>query len=322
MMTVLFREEVFWRLGEQALNKNHKKSKLKKTYPGWLFVSPFIFGFLTYYLWVLIDSLKYSFSDVKMGAECTTKFIGWGNYIYAFRGHATFLRTMVETIGNMLTNIPIILIFSLFIAVVLNKNIPGRTFFRAVFFIPVVVSVGLLESVDSNNMVMSSLSSMSSIDTGAVNSGVNINDIESILKNLEFSPTIISYISGAVENIMTILNQSGVQIIIFLVGLQSISPSLYEAAQIEGATEWEIFWKITFPVISPMIVVNLFFSVIDALTRSGNSIMSLIRTMGLGAKQTGRASAMAWIYFVAIAFILILVALICKKAVFYSNRED
>ena len=304
------------------MNKDKKRSNLKKTYPGWLFVLPFLVGFFTYYIWILIDSLQYSFSDVEMNSGVSLSFIGWDNYYYALRSHASFLRTMLETIGNMLTNIPIILVFSLFIAVLLNRNIPGRTFFRAVFFIPVVVSVGLLESVDSSNVVMSSLSSMSSIDTGAAENAVNFSDISNILQNLNFSPTLISYVIGAVENIMTILNQSGVQIIIFLVGLQSISPALYEAAQIEGASGWEIFWKITFPMISPMIMVNLFFSVIDALTRSSNPIMSLIRSLGLSSKQVGRASAMAWIYFAAVAVVLIFVALICKKFVFYTNRDE
>ena len=303
----------------------YKHRKLNNTYPGWLFVSPFLIGFVFYFFWVLVDSLRYSFSSVTMGTSCEVTFIGWGNYQYALFGHATFVRTMVETIGEMLTNIPIVLIFSLFVAVLLSQKFPGRTFFRAVFFIPAVVSVGLIEQADNSNTVLSIMSSMASIQTGAgsLSSGaISLANVQETLQSLKFSPALISYVVGAVDNIITVVNHSGVQIIIFLVGLQSISPSIYESAKMEGASSWEIFWKITFPMISPLILVNLFFSVIDALTRTSNSIMSLIRNLGLNANKVGEASAMSWIYFAALAIVLVIIALVCKRFMFYRNRED
>ncbi len=297
------------------------KPKLKKTWPGWLFVAPFLIGFFTYYVWVIVDSIRYSFSSVDLMNGITIEFLGWDNYDYVWNYHPTFKRVMIETIISMLGDIPVILIFSLFVAVVLNSAIPGKGFFRSVFFIPVVVSVGLLETVDAGNLVMGSLSS-SSIDTGAVQGAMNYADITVILQNLQLSPTLITTLTDTVENIMTILNHSGVQIIIFLVGLQSISSSVYESAKVAGASEWVIFWKITFPMISPLLMVNLFFSVIDALTRSNNAVMNLIRAQGIASKFIGQSSAMAWLYFTVVAVILAVGAMICQRYVFHTNRED
>ena len=191
-----------------------------------------------------------------------------------------------------------------------------------VFFIPVVVSVGLVDTVDSSNTVLSSLSNSPGIDTGAAVSSslLSFGDVSKTLQSLEFSPQLISYVVGAINNIINVVNQSGVQIIIFMVGLQSISPSIYESALVEGASGWEVFWKITFPMITPMIFVNLFFSVIDALTRSTSPIMGLIKQLGFVGGKTGEASAMAWIYFVCMSAILGLIVLICKKA-FYNKSK-
>lgn len=295
---------------------------LQKNWPGWLFVSPFVFGFAVYFIWVLVDSLKFSFSKITVGkAGYTLTFLGWDNYYQALRVDPDFGRILVNNVISLFTTIPIILIFSLFIAVILNQKMPGRTLFRAIFFIPVVVSVGLIEMADNGNYVLSAMSGLSPIETGAEMSNgglLSFADIQTFLQSLNFSPTLIELVTGAVDNIMSVINQSGVQIIIFLVGLQSISPSIYESAVMEGATGWESFWKITFPMISPMILVNLFFSIIDFFTRSSNSIMMHIKSKG----YTGLASAMSWIYFLVIALILIIVALLLKRFVFYQNRED
>lgn len=299
-----------------------RKSRLNKTYPGWLFVSPFVFGFAVYFIWVLVDSVKFSFSKINVGKSgYTLTFLGWENYYQALRVDPDFMQILLSNVISMFTTIPVILIFSLFIAVILNKKMPGRTAFRAIFFIPVVVSVGLIEAADSGNYVLSSMSALAPIETGAQTSTgglLSFADVQTLLQGLNFSPTLIEFVTGAVDNIMTVINQSGVQIIIFLVGIQSISPSIYESAVIEGATGWESFWKITFPMISPMILVNLFFSIIDFFTRSSNGIMQHIKSKG----YTGVASAMSWIYFLVITVILVAAALLIKRFVFYQNREN
>ena len=299
-----------------------RKSRLNKTYPGWLFVSPFVFGFAVYFIWVLVDSVKFSFSKINVGKSgYTLTFLGWENYYQALRVDPDFMQILLSNVISMFTTIPVILIFSLFIAVILNKKMPGRTAFRAIFFIPVVVSVGLIEAADSGNYVLSSMSALAPIETGAQTSTgglLSFADVQTLLQGLNFSPTLIEFVTGAVDNIMTVINQSGVQIIIFLVGIQSISPSIYESAVIEGATGWESFWKITFPMISPMILVNLFFSIIDFFTRSSNCIMQHIKSKG----YTGVASAMSWIYFLVITVILVAAALLIKRFVFYQNREN
>ncbi|MEG1887015.1 MAG: sugar ABC transporter permease [Oscillospiraceae bacterium] len=309
-----------------AKKQKIRKFNLNRPNIGWWFVSPFVFGFLTYFIFTIVDSVRFSFSQVSLGAKgYELAAAGFANYHYALREDPDFFRMVIEMVGSLFANIPIMIIFSLFIAVLLNQKLPFKTFYRAVFFIPVVVSVGLVEMSDASNAVLQAMGSMGSIETGAemVAGGLmSFSDVSAALQNLNFSPKLISYIVGAVDNIMTVINQSGVQIVIFLVGLQSISPAIYESAIMEGATGWETFWKITFPMISPMILVNLFFTIIDFMTRNNNPIMVHIKNATFSQSKVGEGAAMAWIYFAIIGVILAFFAFVVSKYVFYQNREN
>ena len=246
------------------MSKQHSANRLraKKQIAGWIFVLPFIIGFLCYFLPVIVNSLIYSFSDIKTtDAGMETTFTGLKNFTYAIKSDTKFVQYLATSVSTLLANTPSILIFSLFIAVVLNQKMPVRAAFRAIFFIPVIIATGMIERADLNNAVLNNLNTASAIDTGALAGSsqmFSLEDITQLLSSLNFSVTLTSYVSAAVNNILDIVNQSGIQILIFLAGLQSISPAIYESAEIEGATAWECFWKITFPMISPMILVNLF----------------------------------------------------------------
>ena len=142
-------------------------------------------------------------------------------------------------------------------------------------------------------------------------------DIERIFSSMQIGSGLVEIVVNLVNNVFNIVNYSGVQMLIFLAGLQSISPSIYEACQIEGATAWETFWKITFPMISPMILVNGFYTVIDSFTRSTNPVMAYIDTIGNQSTQV----AMSWIYFFVVFLIIAILGGIGSTFVFYQRRD-
>ena len=233
---------------------------------------------------------------------------------------------MLTSFAQQILDIIIIIMFSLFIAVLLNQKMVGRAAFRAIFFIPVVVSAGIIAKIDNaTNTILESMSSMEGIDLGEVNSSgglVNMMDISMMLESLGVGGQFTELITNLVSNIYNIVNRAGVQMLIFLAGLQSISPSIYESCQMEGATGWETFWKITFPMISPMILANAFYTVIDSFTAESNEVMQAIIDISPNGVPNGQQSAAAWTYFMIVIVTLGLVALICRKFVFYQRRND
>lgn len=299
----------------------NSRTKLK----GWLFLSPFLIGFALYFCAIITTSIVYSFSNNTLTQQgLVSKFNGIANYNYALRVDPQFIQLLVSAVSQFLTNTPVILIFSLFIAVILNQNIKGRTAFRAIFFIPVILATGLIDKIDMNNDVLNNLSNLSGISTGGLATATKFfsyANIEQLTLSLNLNAGYTSYILSAVNNIISIVNLSGVQILIFLSGLQSISPSIYESAQVEGASGWECFWKITIPMLSPMILVNLFYSVIDYFTRTSSPMMNYISDVTFNSSKYGDASAMSWIYFVSIAVILAVIALLVRRFIFYEQKD-
>lgn len=303
--------------------KHTMLTKRKARY-GWIFISPFLIGFIFIYINVFINSIIFSFSKIQpsdVGFSLTN--IGWSNYNEVLFVSNEFNKTVVGSISQMFVNVPIILIFSLFLAVLLNQKMKGRTAFRAIFFLPVILATGMIASAEMNNAITNSMWGTAGIDTGvAGGSGLlNLMDVQSYLSNMQLSPEFTSYIVNAVNNIYNILNISGVQMLIFLAGLQSIPPAIYESAMIEGATGWESFWKITFPMISPLIFLNLIYSIIDSFTNTQNQLITLIDTVGLRQAKFGLASSMAWIYATITTVIVISAMLLASKFVFYQQKR-
>lgn len=309
--------------------KKKKKMSLKerRALMGWVFVSPFVLGFLLLFMWIFIDSLKFSFMrvDVQPKGGFILHYVKMGNYIKMLRVDPSFNQNLVNAVRNMLINIPIIIMFSLFIATLLNKKMKGRTAFRAIFFLPVIMATGIIQKADMTNSVMNAYQGIDVgkvMDTAAsVGGSFSAADLKHYLQQVfSFSPTLTSITVGAAENIYWVVNNSGVQILIFLAGLQGIAPALYEAAQIEGCSAWESFWKITFPMISPLILTNVVYSLVDSFTGADNSIMSQI-TGSVRMGDYGEASAMAWLYFAVISVLLLVIGLLVSRTVFYQNKE-
>ena len=250
---------------------------------------------------------------------------GWENYRTALFVNPDFVETLVKGIGDMIMDIPMILIFSLFMAVLLNQKMAGRAVFRAILFIPVILSTGIMESIESQNVLGDYMEDASGIEDGSGQSTaseiVSAMDIEQMFQGMAVGQGLVEYVTVAINNIYDIVNRSGVQMLIFLAGLQSISPAIYESVQIDGATSWETFWKITFPMISPMILVNAVYTVIDSFTTNSNVVMVFISKTYQEANGNVLSSAMAWMYFLIVIGIIGIVAALCSVFVFYQRRD-
>ncbi len=315
--------------GEMKIEKQKapKKRKIasldkRKARVGWLFVLPFVIGFVCIYLPIIIDSIWYTFHYLKIIP--TGGFIlepaGIENYRDALFKDAGFVQTLVSGIGELVIDIPAILLFSLFMAVLLNQKMMGRAAFRAIFFLPVILATGFMTSLslmDTSSDVMGG-----GIDNGSGGSAadniVSAIDIEALFENMKVGQGLTEYVAEMVNKIYDIVNRSGVQMLIFLSGLQSISPAIYEACKIDGASGWETFWKITFPMISPMILVNAVYTVIDAFTTESNTVMAYIQSSSMGEDVQG---AMSWLYFLIVMLIIGAVAGIMSMFVFYQRKD-
>ena len=298
----------------------------RKARAGWFFVLPFLIGFVLIYLPIVFDSFWLAFNEMTIvtGGGYELTFVGFDNFVYAFTKDSGFSQTLLTGLGELAFEVPAILLFALFMAVLLNQKMAGRAAFRAIFFLPVVLSTGIMESIEAQNILGTSMEG-SGFDDGSGGSAsqdiVNVLDVEALFANMKVGQELVTYVVGIINNIYGIVNRSGVQMLIFLAGLQSISPAIYEACKIDGATGWETFWKITFPMISPMILVNAVYTIIDAFTTESNSVMSYIQGVQSGPNGDVISTAMSWVYFLIVVAILGAVAGVMSMFVFYQRKD-
>ncbi len=311
-----------------ATPKKRKSVSLdkKKAKAGWVFILPFVLGFVLIYLPIIKDSIMYSLSEIT---GRTTTFVGIQNYKTVIE-NSVFIKTLSGSLLDLLLDIPAIVIFSLFMAVMLNQKMLGRAAFRAIFFIPVILSTGLIDEINhTDSSLMTDMEQ--GMETGSTGSSatdiIAAADIAKLFSTMQIGTGLVKYVTDLVNEIYNIINRSGVQMLIFLAGLQSISPAIYESCSIDGATAWETFWKITFPMISPMILVNAIYTVIDSFTSSSNTMMRLIYDTFDGkselASSGSRAlsSAMGWIYFAIVILIIAVVSAVMSAYIFYQRRD-
>lgn len=303
--------------GKKKGKKQLRGLQRRKAISGYLFILPFIIGFLTFMLKPLIQSFYMSLCDVKVspaGYTFTLQSFIFANYKQAFTIDTQFNRLLTEEISRMSYNALAIIVFSFFIALLLNQKFKGRALVRAIFFLPVILSSGVIIGVETSNSLMSSVAD--TIEESMT--GVSITDtIQTILTTSGVGTRAFETIFKIVDGIYDVALASGIQIIIFLSGLQTISPSMYEAAAIEGCTSWESLWKITFPMISPLLLVNWVYTVVDYCMRSDNQLMKKITdTMNVNMDYDF-ASAMAWAYFAIVIAIIGISSLLISKGVYY-----
>ena len=289
----------------------------RKAISGYLFIAPFIIGFLAFMVKPLFQSLYMSFCTVEVSPNgIHNVFKGLANYIQAFTIDTEFNRLLVEEISRMCINSLAIMVFSFFVALILNQKFKGRALVRAIFFLPVILSSGVILGVESNNALLASVQNMVEETT----STTSVTDaIKSILLTSGIGASAFEKVFDIVDGIYDVAIASGIQIMIFLSGLQTISTNMYEAAAIEGCTAWESLWKITFPMISSLFLVNWIYTIVDFCMRSDNQVMEKISDRMIQYINYGFASAMSWIYFLIVIVIIGVSSFIISKGVYYYD---
>lgn len=283
---------------------------------GWGFISLWLVGTVMFFLIPLIKSLWYSFHTVTIEpGRIKTEWKGLAKYTYVL-DDAKFTAALESTLVETLWKTPLILIFSMFIAVVLNQKFRGRALARAVFFLPVIIVTGPVFKIINGDI--DSTGSRTAEQFSTMMSTDLVDELMQFLGIYGLSDKMSVIIGAVADNIFGIVWSSGIQIVLFLAAIQNIPPSAREAAMLEGASAWEYFWKITFPYLSPFILANLIFTVIDSFTSPINAVMARILRMKSEVLY-GEASAMAWIYFVIILAMIGIVSWIVNKFIYYEN---
>ncbi len=317
---------LFHKDGEVRKTKHASLDK-RKARSGYIFVLPFLIGIVAIYIPMLIDSILFSlnafdYQHLREGSLPSLKWNGIEFYKDAFQNQ-DFTAALWESLQDLLFQVPAILIFSLFIAVVLNQKMLGRAVFRAIYFVPVIIATGLMDSINAQDVMTALMEGTGGASATASSSGselLSAMDLMTLVDTLPLGSELVSFVVRLINSVFDIVNYSGVQMLIFLAGLQSISPAIYEACQIEGATAWETFWKITFPMISPMILVNAFYTIIDSFTRNNSAVMRFIYT-SQKVVDYNLQTAMSWIFFLIVFLILAVIGGIMSTFIFYQRRD-
>lgn len=302
----------------------HKKMSLstRKKITGVCFALPCIIGLVVFFLFPMVQSLIISFSSVDTTAQgMVTQFVGIDYYKDALFEDAFFLQKLTVCLTDVIKNVPITVMFSFFAATLLNQKFKGNKVARVIFLLPIVMASATMMTLDSWDMFQSGMRSSSYREIEASASALQNFDLAGFLTQYSGLPVgMVTFLTGAVGAVYTLVRMSGVQTLILFTALQSVSPSLFEAANVEGATGWEKFWLITFPMISPMLLVSVIYTIIDTFTAFNNWVILYINDLMFVKFQYSLATAMSWMYFVIIVVILGLVAYIGSKKVFYYDK--
>jgi len=280
---------------------------------GFLFTLPFLIGFVLFFLYPFIQAVIISFNELVLTS--TTFELQWQgleNYGYALQIHPDFSRVFTEVLVKLAVELPLIIGFSFFAATILNQEFKGRAVARMLFFLPVILGSGVvmkLEVTDYSLMMLQHLQESSSMFQGDA--------LRSLFEAARFPAGMVDFVLDAVQSLPTVIRASGVQILIFLAGLQSVPREVYEAADVEGATGWEQFWLITFPMLSPLILTNVIYTIVDSFTAMNNELVLLIRETMLRGAGYGVSMAMAMLYFLVIGVILFIVFSVLSRRIFY-----
>ena len=302
------------------MNKKKKMSLIqKRAVTGLLFITPWLIGFLWFYLKGFIQAVRFSLSNMQMleTGGYQLDFTGLANFRYALFQDANYNQTLVSSVGNMLIDVPLIIFFSLFIAIILNGKFKGRTIFRAILFLPIILNSGAISAsiALAQQAVSGGVAAVSS--EAAAASGVNIEYLLSMLTDLGFPAALADYLIAAVGRIFDIVQASGVQIIIFIAALQSVPGALYKVSQIEGATAYETFWKVTFPMVSPLIVTNVVYTIVEAFINS--EVVQEAYDMAFTNYNWGVSVAMSLMSSLVVCLLLVVIVKLISSKVFYYN---
>ena len=287
----------------------HYSYERRKANVGRMFISVWVLGILLLFITPLVRTIIYSLNTLDFNTMAINP-AGFTHYMRLFVKDTSFIQNLSTVLTNLMYQVPIVVMFSLFIAVLLNRKFPGRLFFRAVFFLPVVVMSGVVYSILNGDVQANEIMNNAASANEAFN---NLGALQDLLGSFGMGEKIISVLSNIVSRVLDTVWQSGVQILLFLAGLQSVSPALYEAARMEGATKWEEFWKITFPMLLPVLLVSVIYTIIDSFTADGNLVIRYIKETSFQKFEYSYGCAMALTYCVIILAIVGVVTLVIGR---------
>lgn len=280
---------------------------------GFLFLIPYLIGLIYFFIIPFGKTVFYSFNDVLIRPGGGMKYVSKGieNYRYILFTDAQFIKAVGNAMSKLLYVVPVVLIFSIFVALLLNQKFKGRMLMRGLFFLPVIIASGVVIVIINRDIfVKETVNQASTI--------FQSNVIEDILLRAGLPTGLISVVSRASSQIFDLTWSSGIQILLFISALQGIPRSYYEAASIEGASVWDVFWKITFPVLSPTSLLVVIYTMIDSFTSETNGVMTSILTR-FDNIQYGLASASAIVYFIVIIAVIAAIFGLLSKHVFYNQ---
>lgn len=281
---------------------------------GIVFILPWIIGFLLFFAKPVILTIIYTFSKITLTTSgMKTRFVGLNNYYATFMEDPKNARMIINSLGNVLYEVLIIAIFSIFIAMLLNQKFRGRAIARTIFILPIIISSGVLIVVLKEDLFSQS------VNSGQAGTIYQSSELLGMMLQMGIDNGIVTFFTGVINRIFDLVWKSGVQIIIFLSALQSIPPSLYEASDVEGATPWQTFWEITFPMISPFILVNVIYSVIDSFTFFDNTVMRKVYD-AVNDLQFETSSTLSLSYFLVVLVVVGIITAILSKKVYYMDH--
>lgn len=310
--------------GGGRMRKSRLSMTQKENLKGYIFTFPWVIGFCLFFLYPLISSIQLAFSRVTNVQNFTLVFNGFANFQKAFLEDVEYVPALLTSLGDSIIKTPIVVVFSLFIAILLNQKLRLRGLYRALFLLPVIIGTGVvLQTLQGNSATLAfSPQSPSMETTGTVANTIDIGEIGlSDRMTMLLGPSIAGGVEVVLEQISDSLWMSGIQIILFLGALQSIPDTYYEAAMCDGATAWEKFWKITLPMIMPTMLIIVVYTMVSYFTSSENVVMTYVTDSSFKNLQLAYGSAMGWIYFLLIGVLLAMVFGVFRRFTFYMSDK-
>lgn len=293
----------------------------KRKVTGLMFISPWLIGFLAFFVRSIFMTIEFSLNTLTIDPVnngYALEWVGLKNYLYAFGVHGSFKQILTTSVIDMVIDVPLIIFFSLLMALMLNAKFPGRTLVRAIFFLPVILKAdAIVSAINTAQAMIAGGVNAASKEMMEQTTGMGIGYYIDLFGNLMIPQKVLEYIVGAVSRITSIISASGVQIVIFIAALQAIPSSLYEVADMEGATAYETFWKITFPMVMPHIITNVVYNVVDSFTNS--QVVNLAYTTAFSEFNYGVSSVFSLVSTVVTCAILVIACGLISKKAFYYN---
>lgn len=297
------------------MNKVVKRKKLKgieriKSGYGYKFVAFWTLGLFLFFIIPLIRSIIFAFSTVSIDSSgLVMQNIKFENFRYLLQDDPDYMTNLGESILSFLRTFPIVFVLSLVLALFLNGEYKGRTFFRAIYFLPVIIASGvvldlLFYTMSSGDLVMAGVSESMSM---------NMLPLDNIIEKVGLPTQLVNFISTAIADIFDTIWNCGIPIVLFIAGLQTIPDSLYEVSKVEGVTKWEEFWFITLPMLSRVLLLVAVYISVDIMTNKTNVIMKEAYNQ-MDNLEYGLSASMLWMYFVVIGLILGFVMIVYRKA--------